>query len=1062
MQCRVELTKTQIEHLLGKIFIKTVLHKNIIGELIIVEKALISQTASLVQYFTEIEEYKRNILQGRSRTLARPVRPEIADSSSKELCTVHQCRGYLLPKSEQFLECMACKHHHCAKCVVVVANPDEPHVCDPIVLQNMDDIRASTKQCPRCITRIFKTEGCDHMHCSNCNTHFSWLRGVVITGSSNHHYRDHLIIHNSSSSSTAASAEQQRGEENGSLLPFLSEDRIPRDGHPQPLPSTLVRYLYTDTEYVRLYYSNHLRELEREYGHHRANIRVMYIRHQLSEVEWGKQLFRLYKWYTQRSRQRKILHEYMMGMNDLQARLFYEYPLTYSESQCIADITEMLHRCNQSFLQINTDNYLEDPKQVFHFKVPSDPPTMPAFGLQYLKTTQQLADFQAWSITSKTKAPTTEVKPITLFPYQQAHFDRLTEIVDQYGFGLDLSPLGTGKTYIMCHYLQQHQPTFARALILCPSSLKAKWMQVAKEYGIVLYVLTYTELIGTRHQQPKHGLLHRTESVRMDDHGQPVESVEYSASAMLLEWCAEGLFLGADEIQALKNARSCSTLAAEVLCSTVRTTFLNGGNTRCLLASGTPVDKREQSVTFFKTMGIMTEPLTHWNIGTRTMTNEGFGQIRAFCDTLPSTPWYTKWNRNTRRVSGAYDANRNTFQLFVHMVIPTLSSSMPIPPREKSLFVYNTLYEINHANDDALNKDALQRIEHIMNTEPANRMLMMHAYQMLELSKARTMAEDALRILRDQPTSKVVVGVNFRDSMEIIADCLAAYSPLLLNGDTSPTKRYEWISLFQEPNLNRRVIVGNIQVMCSGIDLDDKHGGFPRVVLVNPNFSSINMYQFVNRFIRSTDSKSHAVVRCMFSRRSMRSSEYDLAQRGQLYSYPKTDKQYVNLRWTRRRVQTRRSDSDNMEIRMLHLLNAKGDVMKEVNRQVVSHSTYPFQVCLPMTRGEPHEAQLMQVLQQLVEIEDHPTTSSTWETRDRTNTIAYGGKVMTFLLDMLEMGEPPHEQEEEDEVVVMEEEEEDGEWEEAYMPPMVVAPPTREEDQDEDDDETIMLTDYMA
>ena len=31
-----------------------------------------------------------------------------------------------------------------------------------------------TKRCPGCLTSILKNGGCNHMHCTRCNTHFQW------------------------------------------------------------------------------------------------------------------------------------------------------------------------------------------------------------------------------------------------------------------------------------------------------------------------------------------------------------------------------------------------------------------------------------------------------------------------------------------------------------------------------------------------------------------------------------------------------------------------------------------------------------------------------------------------------------------------------------------------------------------------------------------------------------------------------------------------------------------------------------------------------------------------
>ena len=51
-------------------------------------------------------------------------------------------------------------------------------------------IYKSSKPCPRCSTMINRSQGCDHMFCTNCRTHFNYVTGEVYTNSSNHHYND--------------------------------------------------------------------------------------------------------------------------------------------------------------------------------------------------------------------------------------------------------------------------------------------------------------------------------------------------------------------------------------------------------------------------------------------------------------------------------------------------------------------------------------------------------------------------------------------------------------------------------------------------------------------------------------------------------------------------------------------------------------------------------------------------------------------------------------------------------------------------------------------------------
>jgi len=99
------------------------------------------------------------------------------------------CRGFV---SNDYC-CGTCKGLICKKCRVQINKEDSEHIC------NEDDIKSSvlvsslTKPCPKCMTPILKSGGCDQMFCVVCNTAFSWITGEIETGViHNPHYYEYL------------------------------------------------------------------------------------------------------------------------------------------------------------------------------------------------------------------------------------------------------------------------------------------------------------------------------------------------------------------------------------------------------------------------------------------------------------------------------------------------------------------------------------------------------------------------------------------------------------------------------------------------------------------------------------------------------------------------------------------------------------------------------------------------------------------------------------------------------------------------------------------------------
>ena len=89
------------------------------------------------------------------------------DSESK--CS---CGGPILEHA-----CLLCGKQYCKHCHEQL---NAYHSCDPTVLETIKVLDETTIRCPKCLTRIQKTTGCDHMFCTNCHCNFDWKTGEII------------------------------------------------------------------------------------------------------------------------------------------------------------------------------------------------------------------------------------------------------------------------------------------------------------------------------------------------------------------------------------------------------------------------------------------------------------------------------------------------------------------------------------------------------------------------------------------------------------------------------------------------------------------------------------------------------------------------------------------------------------------------------------------------------------------------------------------------------------------------------------------------------------------
>ncbi len=119
--------------------------------------------------------------------------------------------------------------------------------------------------------------------------------------------------------------------------------------------------------------------------------------------------------------------------------------------------------------------------------------------------------------------------------------------------------------------------------------------------------------------------------------------------------------------------------------------------------------------------------------------------------------------------------------------------------------------------------------------------------------------------MSENPMCKIVLACNFTQTIQDLARELEdEFQPLLLDGSVPSNKRQNVLRPFQEPNLTRRLLIGNVHVLSSGIDLDDKDGSYPRVCFVSPNYNTIDLYQISYRFLRALDTKSDSEMYMLY------------------------------------------------------------------------------------------------------------------------------------------------------------------------------------------------------
>jgi hypothetical protein len=109
-------------------------------------------------------------------------------------CPSSDCRGYIRSQNYQcgMCETKICHECHCQLNIGDNDN-DNTHKCDPAHVASVKTIHRESKPCPKCGTRIQKSEGCAQMYCIQCKTAFDYRTGEIEHGRiHNPHYYEEL------------------------------------------------------------------------------------------------------------------------------------------------------------------------------------------------------------------------------------------------------------------------------------------------------------------------------------------------------------------------------------------------------------------------------------------------------------------------------------------------------------------------------------------------------------------------------------------------------------------------------------------------------------------------------------------------------------------------------------------------------------------------------------------------------------------------------------------------------------------------------------------------------
>lgn len=419
---------------------------------------------------------------------------------------------------------------------------------------------------------------------------------------------------------------------------------------------------------------------------------------------------------------------------------------------------------------------------------------------------------------------------ITLKEHQVDHYNKILNITSKYPCYIDSSSTGAGKTFVTMAIAKQLNLS---VIVICPLTMVEVWKGMCITYGVRSEgFYSYQSLRSIRGKQPKHGLLDR-----QDDN--VMSSFTASGEANLL--ISRGILVILDEAQHLKND-SDQFRAATALCKAIKQ---SKSKSLFAILSGSLFDKEYHTLQLLRLVGFIDE-ITN-------IEEPMIYEIKPFVNTCSNiNAKATEEAINMYPLIGE-NIQKLVFELFTNVIKSEIVSSMKPPVLQGSRFMRNAYYDMSEEGSVSLSKGIKLLLAATSSSSDANigelaMGAMVKAMKAIETAKTEIFVRIAGNILRANPLAKVIISVNYIDTITNVFNDLGDFRPSILIGQTPQKDRQRIVNNFQT-NDECRLLLMNL-ALSEGISLHDTVGNRPRYMLLSPNFNIQDVHQAAGRVIR--------------------------------------------------------------------------------------------------------------------------------------------------------------------------------------------------------------------
>ena len=409
-----------------------------------------------------------------------------------------------------------------------------------------------------------------------------------------------------------------------------------------------------------------------------------------------------------------------------------------------------------------------------------------------------------------------------LFEYQVENTKNMIRILTNNKTVLDASDTGTGKTYTAVASCAQ---LGLRPFIICPKSVIYAWRRVCSDFNVKPITIVNFESVRVGKYYSQAGNRLKCPYISLDY----IKVGNSTITHFTWSLPKNSVFIF-DEVHKCSNMNS---LNGRLLIAAKQSKM----PIMCL--SATIADTPEKFRVFFYILNF-----------TGTEDNVKFSEYFARVD-----KWINGDPNPMIRIHSVLYPKRAT-----RMRIDVLGDIFP------ETQITGTPYTMGHKTEAHISlqykiiADELDRLHDKENKDNKQNFLVkiIRAHQKIEMLKVPTIV-DIARDFRDNNFS-IVIFVNFTQTLELIASMLK--TTCLVFGDQKAFDRERNIQDFQANK--EKIIVCNIKAGGVGLSLHDIHGGHPRVSLISPTWSSIDLLQALGRVHRA-GGKSKSLQRIIYT-----------------------------------------------------------------------------------------------------------------------------------------------------------------------------------------------------